>query len=48
MEARDAEPTEPAEPGYVWVWNLMTQAWIQQPADTPYFCRVDSETFWSS
>ena len=30
------------------VWNLMTQKLVDDWDDTPYYCRVDSETYWSS
>ena len=44
---RTDKPKEQPKEGYEWVWNLMTEQWIQQPVDTPWSCRVDSETFWS-
>jgi len=40
-------PKKKPKNGYQWVWNLMTNKWVEQPIDTPWSCRVDSETFWS-
>jgi hypothetical protein len=37
---------EPKE-GYEWVYNIMSNVWIQQEINTPHCCRVDSETYWS-
>lgn len=30
------------------VKNLMTQQWVDEPSDTPWFCSVASETYWSA
>lgn len=40
-------PAEDPQPGFVWVYNIMTRTWIQQAQETPWFCRVDSESYWS-
>ena len=41
-------PTEPPKEGYEWVYNIMSDKWVQQEVGTPWACRVDSETYWSS
>ena len=41
-------PTEQPKLGYEWVWNMMSRVWVQQEKDTPWACRVDSESYWSS
>jgi hypothetical protein len=43
----NTKPTEPPKEGYEWVINLMTGQWVQQEVNTPWSCRVDSETYWS-
>jgi hypothetical protein len=40
------KPTEQPKEGYQWVYNIMSKVWIQQEIDTPYACRVDSESYW--
>jgi hypothetical protein len=40
------KPTEVPKEGYEWVYNIMSKVWIQQEIDTPYACRVDSESYW--
>jgi hypothetical protein len=40
------KPTEVPKEGYEWVYNIMSKIWIQQEIDTPYACRVDSESYW--
>lgn len=41
-------PTEAPKEGFMWVYNIMSDKWVQQEKDTPWACRVDSETYWSS
>jgi len=41
-------PTEQPKPGYQWVYNIMSKVWVQQETDTPWACRVDSESYWCS
>ncbi len=33
---------------YISVKNLMSGVWVWQEKDTPWSCRVDSETYWCS
>ena len=39
-------PTEAPKEGYKWVFNIMSKVWVQQEIDTPWACRVDSESYW--
>jgi hypothetical protein len=41
-------PTEQPKEGFEWVWNMMSRVWVQQEVDTPWACRVDSESYWSN
>lgn len=47
QQQQNAKPAEQPAEGFQWVRNLMTGQWVQQEADTPWCCRVDSETYWS-
>jgi hypothetical protein len=39
---------QPAREGYRWVQNLMSGKYVEEAIDTPYFCSVGSESYWSS
>lgn len=43
----EAKPTEAPKEGYRWVQNLMSGKWIQELIDTPNYCSVGSESYWS-
>ena len=47
QQQQNSKPATPAREGYEWVKNLMTGQWVEQPVDTPWCCRVDSERYWS-
>ena len=34
--------------GKIMVRNLMTGAMVEEAADTPYYCSVSSESYWSN
>ena len=40
--------TDRKEPEMITVTNLMSGKQVEIPADTPWSCRVDSETYWCS
>lgn len=45
--SRAAKPTAAPKEGNEWVYNFMSNVWVQQAINTPHCCRVDSETYWS-
>lgn len=48
LQIADAETYRTQVCGKIMVRNLMTGAMVEEAADTPYYCSVSSESYWSS